>query len=89
MAGTYRGGACGRRQRPRPCRKGWLPVARPQGVAPRPSLSPARAVAPTGVAPTREVSSEGSNGCPRRWRAAPSPAQGSDGGNTVRVMEEG
>ncbi|RZR73018.1 hypothetical protein BHM03_00019171 [Ensete ventricosum] len=43
MAGACRGDACGRRQHPWLGRRGWLPVARLQGAAPRPGLPPARA----------------------------------------------
>ncbi|RWW48614.1 hypothetical protein BHE74_00045298, partial [Ensete ventricosum] len=35
MVGACRGGACKHRQHPRPGRRGRLPAARPQGVAPR------------------------------------------------------
>ncbi|RWV78741.1 hypothetical protein GW17_00060240 [Ensete ventricosum] len=85
MAGACRGGTCGRRQHPRPGRKGRLSAARPQGAAPRPGLPPARAVAgrsdrqqgqrPRKVTPpAREVPLKGSSacrkgGCPCRWRA--------------------
>ncbi|RRT62854.1 hypothetical protein B296_00017906 [Ensete ventricosum] len=43
-------GACRRTQRPRPCRKGWLPTARLQWVASRLRLSPTRVTAPVGAA---------------------------------------
>ncbi|RWW15454.1 hypothetical protein GW17_00020713 [Ensete ventricosum] len=77
MASACRGDTYGHRQRPQPGRKGWLDAARPQGAAP----------------PAREVPSESSNAyrsgdCPCRQRAAPLPAQGSDGG-AVRVRKEG
>ncbi|RRT41884.1 hypothetical protein B296_00051166 [Ensete ventricosum] len=42
MAGACRGGACGRRQRLRPSRRGRLPVAWPQGASPRPGQLPVR-----------------------------------------------
>ncbi|RWV85213.1 hypothetical protein GW17_00053011 [Ensete ventricosum] len=53
MAGACRGDACGRRQCPRPGRRGWLPTARPQGVAPRLGLSPAMVAALVGATPAQ------------------------------------
>ncbi|RWW49307.1 hypothetical protein BHE74_00044559, partial [Ensete ventricosum] len=69
------------------------PATRPQGVAPRPGLPPARAVAGRSgrqqrqrqrkaARPAQEVPPEGSSacrrgGCPRRRRAAPPLAKGS------------
>ncbi|RWW73164.1 hypothetical protein BHE74_00018976, partial [Ensete ventricosum] len=50
MAGACRGRAYGHRQRPRLGRRGQLPDVRPQGVALRPGLPPARAAALAGAA---------------------------------------
>ncbi|RWW26668.1 hypothetical protein GW17_00008934 [Ensete ventricosum] len=55
-------GACGRRQPPRASRWGRLQTARPQGAAPRPGLSPARAAASRGSARSRR------RHCPTRCR---------------------